>query len=105
MAPRIQIQCVQVLAIIHDGMDTNKTTKRDLQVTTKAIASLFQLHVSLSGTLTHGYNDGAYAHYTIDLWPKDLNFTISSLVRCLRPMENPLRWFTGKNRRTTCDKK
>lgn len=31
----------------------------------------------------HGHGDDTYAHYAIDMWPKDLNFTILSLARCL----------------------
>jgi hypothetical protein len=37
--------------------------------------------------LTHGYCDGAYAHYLTALWPTDLNFTISSLCQFLRALE------------------
>ena len=37
----------------------------------------------------HGHNDGVYTHYTIDLWPKDSNFTTSSLARRLRALEQP----------------
>lgn len=79
----------EVLAIIHDGMDTNKTAIPRLRVITKATAGLFQLPVSLTGMVTHGHGDGAYAHYATDLWPKDSNFTISSLARCLRALEKP----------------
>ena len=37
--------------------------------------------------VTHGQGDGAYTHYSIDLWPGDLNFTITSLARLLQRFE------------------
>lgn len=81
-----KINMRKVLSIIHDGLDANKTTILCLQATTKATARLYQLHVSLH---QHGHGDDAYAHHTIDLWPKDSNFTISSLLRCLRTWGKP----------------
>ena len=36
--------------------------------------------------VTHGHGDGAYAHNITNLWPKDLNFVILSLVGCLHAL-------------------
>lgn len=52
-------------------MDTNIIAIRHMQVATKTIARLFQLHVSLVVMVTHGHDGGAYARYTTDLLPKD----------------------------------
>lgn len=42
--------------------------------------------------VTHGHGDGAYGHYATNLWPKDLNFTISSMARCFHTLEkSPVR--------------
>jgi hypothetical protein len=40
--------------------------------------------------LTHGLGDGTYADFSTDLWPRDLNFTISSLTHCIRCLERPV---------------
>ncbi|KAL3675099.1 hypothetical protein R1sor_025047 [Riccia sorocarpa] len=38
--------------------------------------------------LTHGREPGAYCHLSVTgLWPGDPNFTVSSLARCLRDLE------------------
>lgn len=39
--------------------------------------------------VTHGHGDAAYGHYAINLWPKDLNFTISSMARCFHTLGKP----------------
>ncbi|KAL3684435.1 hypothetical protein R1sor_002457 [Riccia sorocarpa] len=40
------------------------------------------------GMLTHGRKPGAYCHLSVTgLWPGDPNFTVSSLARCLRDLE------------------
>ena len=39
--------------------------------------------------VTHGHGDGAYAHYSNELWPNDSNFTVSSLARLLRTLKRP----------------
>jgi hypothetical protein len=79
----------EVLCIIHDGMDSRKTALPRLRVITKGTAGLGQLPVTLTGMVTHGHGDGAYADFSTDLWPRDSNFTISSLARCLRKLERP----------------
>ena len=44
---------------------------------------------SLTGMVTDGHGEDAYAHYAIDLWPKDSNFTILSLARCPCALKKP----------------
>jgi hypothetical protein len=77
----------QFLCIIHDKMDHTKTAIPRMQRITKATSGLGQIPISLTGMLTHGHGDGAYAHYSTALWPADSNFTISSLCRVLRALE------------------
>lgn len=60
-----------------------------MQRTTKATSGLGQIPVSVTGMLTHGHGDGAYAHYSTAFWPGDSNFTISSICRVLRALERP----------------
>ena len=75
------------MCIIHDCMDTSKTALPRLRVQNKMISGLGQLPVSLTGMVTHGHDDGAYAHYSNELWPNDSNFTVSSLAHLLRTLE------------------
>ena len=76
-----------ILCIIHDKMDTAKIVIPRMWVTTKLTASLGQFPVNVTRMVTHGHGNGAYVHYSTDLWPRDLNFTISSLARFLRRLE------------------
>jgi hypothetical protein len=80
---------LEVLCIIHDGMDNRKTALPRLRVITKGSSGLGQLPMILTGMLTHGHGDGAYVDFSIDFWPRDSNFTISSLASCIRCLERP----------------
>ena len=60
-----------------------------MQWSTKATSGLGQIPVSVTGMLTYGHGDGAYAHYSTAFWPGDSNFTISSICRVLRALERP----------------
>ena len=79
----------EFLCIIHDKIDHTKTAIPRMQRNTKATAGLGQIPISLTGMLTHGHGDGAYAHYATAFWPGDSNFTISSICRVLRALERP----------------
>jgi hypothetical protein len=52
----------QFLCIIHDKMDHTKTAIPKMQRITKATSGLGQIPISLTGMLTHGHGDGAYAY-------------------------------------------
>jgi hypothetical protein len=74
---------LEVLYIIHDGMDSRKTALPRLRVITKGSSGLGQLPMTLTGMLTHGHKDGAYT----DFWPRDSNFTVSFLAHCIRRLK------------------
>ena len=78
-----------ILCIIHDKMDTAKTALPWMSVTTKATQRLGQLSMNVTGMVSHGHEDGAYAHYSSHCWPGDSNATISSLARLFRCLEGP----------------
>jgi hypothetical protein len=40
--------------------------------------------------ITHGHGDKALVQYSNELWPKDPNFTIGSLLRLFCNFENEL---------------
>ena len=79
----------EFLCIIHDKMDHTKSAIPRMQRSTKATSGLGQIPISVTGMLTHGHGDGAYAHYSTAFWPGDSNFTISSICRVLRALERP----------------
>ena len=79
----------EFLCIIHDKMDHTKSAIPQMQRSTKATCGLGQIPISVTGMLTHGHGDGAYAHYSTTFWPGDSNFTISSICRVLRALERP----------------
>jgi hypothetical protein len=60
-----------------------------------------KLLVSVTGVIAHGHGDKKYAHYALDLYPADSNYTIGSIARLLRDLErppkcsNPESLFTG----------
>jgi hypothetical protein len=69
-------------------MDHTKTAIPWMQRIKKATSGLGHIPISLTGMLTDGHGNGAYAHYSMALWPADSNFTISSLCRVLRVLEH-----------------
>ena len=68
-------------------MDHTKSVIPRMQRSTKATSRFGQIAISITGMLTHGHNKRAYAHYSIAFWPRDSNFTISSICRVLRDLE------------------
>ena len=79
----------EFLCIIHDKMDHTKSAIPRMQLSTKATCGLGQISIFVTGMLTHGHGDVAYAHYSTAFWPADSNFTISSIYRVLRALERP----------------
>ncbi|KAL3696219.1 hypothetical protein R1sor_010295 [Riccia sorocarpa] len=78
------------LCLIHDKMDQAKTNIPRLADNMKKLhmGGCLPLPVSLTGMLTHGRDPGAYCHLSLTcLWPGDPNFTVTSLAKCLRDLE------------------
>ena len=84
----------EILCIIHDKMDTAKTTLLQMRVTTKATQGLGQLPMNVIGMVSHGHGDGAYAHYYPHCWQGDSNATIS-LARLFCQLEGSSIWESG----------
>ena len=78
---------MEFLCIIHDKMDHTKFAIPRMQRSTKATCGLGQIPISNTEMLMHGHGNGAYAHYSTTFWPGDSNFTISSICRVLRALE------------------
>jgi hypothetical protein len=56
----------------------------------KGSSGLGKLPMTLTGMLTHGHRDGAYADFSTNFSLRDLNFIISSLVHCIQHLERPV---------------
>jgi hypothetical protein len=68
-------------------MEHSKTILPRLQVKNKMVVGLGELPIMLIGMIIHGHGDEAFAQYSNELWPNDLNFTIRSLLHLLRTLE------------------
>ncbi|KAL3692045.1 hypothetical protein R1sor_005696 [Riccia sorocarpa] len=78
------------LCLIHDKMDQNKSNIPRLADNMKKlhVGRCIPLPISLTWMLTHGREPNAYCHLSVTgLWLGDPNFTVSSLARCLRDLE------------------
>jgi hypothetical protein len=54
----------EIMCIIHDKMDSNKTVIPQMRVTTKLTVALGQLPINVTNMVIHSH--GAYAHYSTD---------------------------------------
>ena len=43
----------------------------------------------MTGMIAHGHGDVRYAHYGLDIFPHDSNYTIRSMAKLLRDLEGP----------------
>ena len=78
----------EYLSIIHDKMDKTRTSIPRLRVKSKSIVGK-NLGVSLTGMLTHGHNAGGFGHLSLPFVHMGSQFTVTSLAKCLRGLEDP----------------
>lgn len=78
---------LEFLCILHDKMDHSKTALPCLKSRTKDLDALTKLPISVTGMFAHGHGDLKYAHYSVDMFPCDSNFTIGSVAKLLRDLE------------------
>ena len=43
--------------------------------------------ISIAGMIVHGHSDVDYAHYVLDMYPSNANFTITSIMKLLCQLE------------------
>ena len=77
-------ECVMVM---HDKMDHAKTASPDFLHKSKDLDGLVKLLLSIIGMIAHGHGDVRCAHYGLDLFPHDSNYTIGSMAKLLRDLE------------------
>ena len=79
----------ECVTIMHDKMDHAKTASPVFSHKTKHLDGLTKLPLSVTGMLAHGHGDVRYAHYGLDLYPHDANYTVGSFAKLLRDLELP----------------
>ena len=79
----------ECLTVMHDKMDHAKTASPVFSHRSKELDGLVKLPVSVTGMIAHGHGDVRYAHYGLDLFKHDSNYTIGSMAKLLRDLELP----------------
>jgi hypothetical protein len=79
----------ECVTIMHDKMDHAKAASHVFSHKTKQLDGLMKLHVAVTGMLAHGHGDVRYAHYGLDIFAHDVNYTIGSFAKLLRDLERP----------------
>ena len=74
---------------MHDKMDHAKMACPVFFHKSKETDGLVKLPISVTGMIAHGHGDIRYAHYGLDIFPHDSNYTIGSMARLLRDLEEP----------------
>jgi hypothetical protein len=77
------------VTIIYDKMDDAKTASPVFLHKRKQLDGLLKLLVSILGKLMHGHGDVHYAHYGLDLFAHDSNYTVGSFAKLLQDLERP----------------
>ncbi|KAG0574851.1 hypothetical protein KC19_VG296900 [Ceratodon purpureus] len=78
----------EVLTIMHDKMDHSKTASPALSHKANHLDGLMKLPLAVMGMLAHGHVDQRYAHYSLDIYLHDANYTHGSEM-CLDPLGPP----------------
>ena len=79
----------ECLTVMHDKMDHSKTDSPVFSHKSKELDGLVKLPVSVTGMIAHGHGDVRYAHYGLDMFAHDSNYTISSVAKLLCDLELP----------------
>ena len=79
----------ECLMVMHDNMDHAKTASLVFSHKSKDLDGLVKLPLSVIGMIAHGHGDVRYAHYGLDLFPHDSNYTIGSMAKLLCDLELP----------------
>ena len=80
------------VTIIHDKMNHSKTSSPHFSHKSKHMDSFMKLPISVTGMIAHGHGDIRYAHYGLDIFPTDSNYTLGSIAKLLRDLELPPKY-------------
>jgi hypothetical protein len=86
---RLRFFPAEYVTIMHDKMDHAKIVSPVFSHKTKQLDGLMKLPVSITGMLAHGHGDVHYAHYGLDIFARDSNYTVGSFAKLLRDLERP----------------
>jgi len=81
---------------MHDKMDHAKTASLVFSHKSNQLDGLTKLPVSVTGMIAHRYGDVRYAHYILDIFLHDSNYTVGSLAKLLRDLELPPTYSSQK---------
>ena len=79
----------ECLTVMHDRMNHSKTDSPVFSHKSKDLDGLVKLSMSIIGMIAHGHGDVRYAHYGLDMFAHDSNYTISSMAKLLCDLELP----------------
>ena len=74
---------------MHDKMDHSIIACPALAQKTKALDGFMKLLVKVTGMLAHGHGDEKYAHYSLDVFSSNNNFTVGLIAKLLQELEDP----------------
>jgi len=69
-------------------MDHSKTACPAFARKTKSLDGLMKLPVAVTGMFAHGHGDEKFAHYSLPLFDSDSNFSVGSIAKLLRDLED-----------------
>ena len=78
------------VSIVHDKMDKSKTSIPRMGKRAKVFSNVMNLPISLTSMLTYGHKTGGYGHFSLSFLEMGSNFTVTSLAKCLRSLEEPV---------------
>ena len=70
-------------------MDHSKTSSPHFSHKSKHMDTFMKLSVSVTGMIVHGHRNVCYAHYRLDIFPSDSNYTVGSIAKLFRDLELP----------------
>jgi hypothetical protein len=79
----------ECVTIMHDKMDHAKIASPMFSHKTNKSNGLMKLPMSFTNILAHGHGDVRYAHYGLDNFVHDSNYTIGSFAKLLQDLEMP----------------
>jgi len=87
---------------MHDKMDHAKTASLVFSHKSKQLDGFMKLPVSVTGMIAHGHGDVKYAHYGLDIFSHDSNYTVGLFAKLLLDIEPPPKYssrelFTGSS--------
>lgn len=79
----------ECVTIMYDKIDHLKIVTPVFFHKTKTLDGLMRLLVSITSMRTHGHGDVWYAHYGLDMFAHDVNYTMGLFLKLLWDVEQP----------------